>query len=141
VSRRFGAVACLALVAASTGCGSGGGDQAAISEKTLRDCLARAGIAKRPLGSEPPGAVGYAPIFSADFTAYTRNGVGVSVVVQPSDSRARSTAADVRSAFASVGTTSGQAAARVVAQANAVAVFSRSPSAADRSAVRGCMSG
>jgi hypothetical protein len=140
VSRRLGAAASLALVVILPGCGGGGGGGSTIGEKALRDCLAQAGIVERPPGSQPSGAVGYAPTFSPDFTAYTRNGVGISVIVQRTDGRARSTAADVRGALASVGTAAGGAAGRVLTQANAVVVFSRVPSSADRDAVRACMS-
>ena len=121
------------------GCGGGGGEST-VGQNALRGCLAQAGIARQPPGS---GGAGYAPVYletAPDFTAYA-HGATIDVVVQPSAARARSTAAHARGALESLGSSPGQAAARVVSRENAVAVFSRVPSPADRAAVRGCMSG
>jgi hypothetical protein len=137
VSRLLG-VACLALVAISAGCGGGGGDSL-VSETGVRECLAQAGMRPEPTGSQRGGAKGYAPIYAADFTAAARDGPSVDVVVQRASKRAAQTAADIRSALQSFGPSAGDTADRVLSARNAVAVFSRTPSAGDRAAVRGCL--
>lgn len=107
----------------------------------MRECLAHANIRQQPSSAAQAGAKGYAPLFAADFTAYTADGASVDVVVQRSAPRARAAAADVRSALQSFGPSPAEAADRVISAQNVVAVFSRPGSAADRNAVRRCLAG
>ena len=139
MSRRLGAVACLALISLSPGCGGGGGDDR-VSETTVRKCLVKGRIGLRPPQSGDAESTGYAPIFVPDFIAYAPDGTPVAIVVQGSARRAQQTAAHVRSALASLGNPAGGG-DRVVSSRNAVAVFKRPPSARLRAEVRSCLAG
>jgi hypothetical protein len=147
VNRPAGALACIGLACWIAGCG-GGGSSALISRTSVRECLANAQIGPQL----PKDGSGYAPIYvsgpppvyldtAPDFTAYTANGVAVDVVVRGSAGRAQATAAHVRSVLSSLGTPPANVARRVVSGQNVAVVFTTPPSAADRSAVRSCLSG
>jgi hypothetical protein len=138
VNRSVAALAWIGFTALLVGCG--GNEADLVSEKSVRDCLADTGIALQPQGA-PDSAGGFAPFFAPDFTAHTKSGQTVGVVVEGSVQRARRTAAHVRSAVASLGTSGRGTDAIVVSRENVVAVFSSSPSAADRDAVRSCLGG
>src|SRR5215208_3240269 len=137
--RRLGALACIGFAGWLAGCGGGEGSDL-LGEKALRECLARARI-----GGQPPrtsGAAGYAPVYldtAPDFTAYSRDGGSVDVIVLGSSERARRTAAHVRGALKTLGVPASAVAARMVADRNAVVAFSEVPSSADRAAVRSCL--
>jgi hypothetical protein len=83
------------------GCGAGV-NNSVLSETSVRECLAKARIAPRtgPGGSELSAL---APVLVPDFTAFATDGTAVAVIVKGSSDRARQTAADVRSALASLG--------------------------------------
>jgi hypothetical protein len=138
VSRSIAALAWIAFTALLVGCG--GDESDLVSEKSVRDCLVDTGIGLQPQGA-PDSAAGFAPFFAPDFTAHTKGGQTVNVVVEGSVERARRTAAHVRSAVASLGTSGSGAGAIVVSRENVVAVFSSAPSAGDRDAVRSCLGG
>jgi hypothetical protein len=136
VIRRLGALACIGFSFWLAGCGGGGGDDL-LGEGDVRDCLVQAGFGLQP-GS---GGVEYAPAYlttAPDFTAHTKNGASVDVIVLGSEERARRVAAHARSALATLGSPGASAETSVIASQNAVAVFHRPPSQADRDAVRGC---
>jgi hypothetical protein len=139
VDRRLGALACIGLTSLLSGCGGGGGHEL-LSETGVRECLAGAHFGPHPTPSNSSDWAGYAPIFVPDFTAESSDGTGVAIIVQGSAKRAEETSANVRSAFASLGGSAARA-DRVIASQNAVAVFSRSPTAAERRAVRSCLAG
>ncbi len=134
MNRRLGALACIGLVAWLAGCGEEDSDST--SEKDVRECLAGLQIGLQPPGEGGTGT-GYAQVYAPDFTAYTKDGVAIDVVVEGTAARARQTAADVRSAIADLGAGKGE----VVSAENVVAVFSAEPSEADRSAIRSCLGG
>ncbi len=140
MDRRLGALACIGFVSLLGGCGDGPNNDL-LSETGVRECLAKENIRVQPASGGQGGSKGYAPVYAADFTAYTADGAAVDVVIQHSADRARATAADVRSALRSFGPASASADERVVSAQNAVAVFSRTESAADRAAVRRCLAG
>jgi hypothetical protein len=140
VDRRLGALAVIGFASLLGGCGDGV-NNGALSETSVRECLAEANIREQPAGAAQGGWKGYTPIYAADFTAYTADGAAIDIVVQHNSDRARATAADVRSSLRSFGPANAAAAGRVISGGNVVAVFSRPGSAADRSAVRRCLDG
>jgi hypothetical protein len=135
--RRLGALACIGFSCWLAGCG--GGEDDLLSEGDVRDCFVQAGLGPQPPASG--GDVEYAPAYlntAPDFTARTKGGASVDVIILGSEERARRAAAHARSALATFGS-SGAARSAVVAGRNAVAVFHRSPSQSDRDAVRNCI--
>jgi hypothetical protein len=140
VNRRLGALACIGCACWYAGCG-GGGDGDLLSEKGVRECLAKAGIGAREAQQGSSAVSGFGPIFAPDFIAHAADGTSVAILVQSSAARARATAAHVRSAFASLGSPAAGRADRVISDGNAVAVFSRAPSRSDQGAVRRCLAG
>jgi hypothetical protein len=140
VNRRLGALAWIGFASLFGGCG-GSVNSSVLNETGVRECLANAGIRQQFSGAAQGGWKGYAPIYAADFTAQTTDGVSIDLVIQRSASRARATAADVRSSLRSFAPSTANAADRVISAENAVAVFSRPGSAADRNAVRHCLAG
>jgi hypothetical protein len=138
VTRRLGALACIGFAWLLVGCG-GEEEERVTSEKAVRECLAGSQIELKARGDAGP-ATGAAPVYAPDFTAYTRDGISIDILVEHTAKRARRTAADVRSALAGLGNAS--AAHGVVdAEGNIVAVFSAAPSERDRAAVRSCLDG
>jgi hypothetical protein len=139
VNRRLGALAVIGLASLLGGCGAGV-NNGLLSDTGVRECLAKAHIAPRT--GQPTGAElsGLAPVLVPDFTAYSTDGTAVAVIVKGSNERARATAADVRSALASLGGAVGRD-QRVIAARNAVAVFASPPSPTVRGAVRSCLAG
>lgn len=108
----------------------------------MRECLADAQIAVRAPDAAEAEAPEYAPLYletAPDFTAFAKDGTGVDVVVQGSAERARRTAAHVKGTLESLGGSFTAASNRVVQGQNAVAVFRRAVSAANRDAVRACL--
>ena len=140
MDRRLGALGWIGLASLLGGCGSGV-NSSLLSETGVRECLAKANIRQQPSGAAQGGWKGYAPLFAADFTAYTADGASIDVVVQRSTHRASTTAADVRSALRSLGPSTTEAADRVISGQNVVAMFSRPGSATERRAVRRCLAG
>jgi hypothetical protein len=140
VNRRVGALACIGFACWLVGCG-GGEDGDLLSETGVRRCLAQAEIGPRAPDATASDWAGYAPIYVPDFTAQAADGTGVAIIIEGSDRRAEQTAAHVRSAFASLRGSQAGAPDRVIASRNAVAIFSRPQSAADRDAVRSCLAG
>jgi hypothetical protein len=138
VNARLSALAAVVLASLVSACGGGGGDDL-LNEDALRNCLADAGLGATP----PPGAtrqVDFAPVnlrTAPDFTAYAADGAIVDVVVEGSEDKARRTAADVSGTLRSLGVT--DASDRLVARANAIAVFHRAASTKHLAAVRSCM--
>jgi hypothetical protein len=134
VSRRLGAVACLALTSLAAGCGGGGGEQT-IAADAVRDCLAGHGAT---FGAGRAGATGFAPLFhlAADLQG-SIGGTSVEIFVEKGLAAARRVAADARGALGSVGISA--AGGRVLQLRNAVAVFEPAPSARTRAAVSACL--
>jgi hypothetical protein len=127
---RFAAVPVLiALILA----GCGGGDDA-ITEGSLRDCLADQGLRQRPEGSTPN-----APLFnlSPDFRMQVQGGASVGLLVEGSDEKARRRAADIRGSLQTLGIA--DPAERLLTKRNAIAVFERTPSSKTREAVASCL--
>jgi hypothetical protein len=134
VSRRLGAVACLALTSLAAGCGGGGGEQT-IAADAVRDCLAGHGAT---FGAGRAGATAFAPLFhlAADVQGSV-GGTSVAIFVERSSAAARRVAADAKGALGSVGISA--AGGSVVQRRNAVAVFEPVPSARTRTAVTACL--
>ncbi|HEU4980663.1 MAG TPA: hypothetical protein VFT14_05560 [Solirubrobacterales bacterium] len=140
MTRRIGALALFGLALSVAACGDGGSEL--LTEGGVRECLADAQIAVKAPGTADAEVPGYAPLYletAPDFTAFAKDGTGVDVVVQGSAERARRTAAHVKGTLESLGGSFAAASARVVQGQNAVAVFHRSASAANRNAVRACL--
>jgi hypothetical protein len=114
--------------------GCGGGDDDAITEGSLRDCLADQGLRQRPEGSTPN-----APLFnlSPDFRMQVRGGGSVGLLVEGSDEKARRRAADIRGSLQTLGIADPDS--RLVARRNVIAVFERAPTSDAREAVASCL--
>jgi hypothetical protein len=134
VSRATIAVLTLAVAGSLLACGSEESDQ--LSEDAVRECLAENEIGAQPRGE---GAAGPPVYLSAapDFSAYSRDGTRVDLIVQGTEEKARRTAADVRGAMLPLGIP--DADRRVVVNRNAVAVFADSPSPESRETVSACL--
>src|SRR5687768_16282773 len=114
-----------------SGCGDG---EDLLSESSLRDCLAGAGLTVEAPDLVASPALGNV---SPDFRAVTEEGAGVDVVVQASEAKARRTAADIQGALQSLGA----GASEVISNRNAIAVFEAPPADASRRAVERCLEG
>jgi hypothetical protein len=134
VNRALGLIAAAALAGLLASCGDDESDL--LAEDSVRECLADHGMGAKPRGGEasgPPVYLSTAP----DFSAYSRAGTRVDVVVQGTDAKAERTAADVRGAMLPLGIS--DADQRVVAKQNVVTVFADSPSREEREAVSACL--
>ena len=132
VNRRLATLTAIALAWSVAGCG-GGTDL--ISEGQLRDCLANQGLSFQAAGAPAPSA-GLGNV-SADFSAGTKGGGQVDLIVSGSDEKARRQAADISGALQSFGVAG--AADRLLSKRNVVAVFDQTPSSGDRDAVSACL--
>ena len=140
MTRRLGAIAFLGLAVALSACG--GEESDLLTEGEVRQCLADAGIADRPPAATEAASPEYVPLYletAPDFTAYTKDGAAIDVVVQSGPERARRTAAHVKGTLESLGGSFSSGSERVVQSENVVAVFRRAASPADRNAVRSCL--
>ena len=121
----------LSVALAPVGCGGGGDgkrDQAGV-----RECLAAEGMRiERPAGQANPALGSVSPDFRASL-----GGDAVDIVVEPSEKRARGSAADLHGALSTFGVP--DPSARLQTRGNVVAVFERDPGAAAREAVAGCL--
>jgi hypothetical protein len=134
VNRALGLIVVAALAGALTSCGAEESDL--LTEDSVRECLADHGMGAEPREAEasgPPVYLSTAP----DFSAYSRDGTRVDVVVQGTAAKAERTAADVRGAMLPLGIS--DANQRVVTKQNVVAVFADSPSREEREAVSACL--
>ena len=134
MNRALSLLAVAALASPLASCGDENDDL--LAEDTIRECLADQGMGAKPRGrdvSSPPVYLSTAP----DFSAYSRDGTRVDVVVQGTEEKAEQTAADVRGAMLPLGIS--DADKRVVAKRNVVAVFADSPSREEREAVSACL--
>ena len=121
----------LSVAPALVGCGGGGDGN--LDEAGVRDCLAAAGMRiERPAAQANPALGSVSPDFRASL-----GGDAVEIVVEPSDKRARRSAADLHGALSSFGVP--DPGARLQSRGNVVAVFARDPGAAARDAVAGCL--
>ncbi len=138
---RLGFVAILGVALWLVTCG-GDDETVQLSEGEVRGCLAGEQIVVRTPNAKVPEAPQYAPLYldtAPDFTAYAKDGTAVDVVVLASAERAKRTATHARGTLESLGGTFAAASNRVLQDENAVAVFHRDPTAANRTAVRSCL--
>jgi hypothetical protein len=134
VSRTLSLIAAAALASPLASCGGDENEQ--LTEDSVRECLAEHELGAKARGAEasgPPLYLSTAP----DFSAYSRSGTRVDVVVQGTEAKAERTAADVQGAMLPLGIS--DADQRVVAKQNVVAVFADSPSREEREAVSACL--
>ena len=131
---RLAALLFAALSLAATACGESDEAENLLTEDSLRECLADAGLsANAPRGDTG----GYAPLTNApDFVLYAGDGTSVSVTVYGSVAKAERAAADLRAAIQSVGDVDER---EVLAGRNVVVTFGKAPPGAARSAVGGCL--
>jgi hypothetical protein len=130
VTRPLRALAAAALLAALAGCD---GEEDVISQDDLRDCLAGEARAPRGGGEATTAVLGSV---SPDFRVTLSGGTAVDLVVEGTEEKARSKAADIRGALRSFGVATRD---RVMTNRNVVAVFERSPSAPERERVAACL--
>lgn len=131
--RRAAALTAIALTLPTASCGGG---EETVSEESLRDCLADAGLSfAGPAELSGPNLGNVSP----DFVAAMPAGGSVSLVVFGTEEKARRAAADVRGALQGFGLAGG--ADLVISDRNAIAVFERPPSAEDRETVGVCLRG
>jgi hypothetical protein len=115
------------------GCGGGDGGDAKLDQAGVRECLAAAGMRiERPAARANPALGSVSPDFRASL-----GGDAVDIVVEPSEKRARRSAADLHGALSTFGVP--DPGARLQARGNVVAVFERDPGTAAREAVAGCL--
>ncbi len=122
----------LALTLVALGCG--GEEESAVGEDSLRNCLADAGWKQQAEGATPN-----APLFNlpTDFRLRASDGGSAGFVVEGSDEKVKSRAADIRASLRTF--EAAEPDQRLVAKRNVIAVFDRVPSAEARRSVEACI--
>jgi hypothetical protein len=122
---------------AFAGCGGGGDDEDGLTEDSVRDCLAEAGLtAEKP--ADKSDATGYAPLSNAvpDFVLFAADGTSVGVSVHGTEEKAQRAAADLNGAIQSLG---GADPRDVTSNRNVVVIYGDTPSEQTQQAVEGCL--